>query len=78
MIGEKYYIWVRQKFCNILVVREVQFGSFGWFCWGREGDEPYWTFAWYSLGATHTVFDPPPMTWSTALESTVLGLPDLA
>ena len=30
-----------QKFYNILEVREAQFGSSGWLCQGREGDEPY-------------------------------------
>ena len=30
---------VRQKFCNILVVRVAQFGSYRCFCQGYEGDQ---------------------------------------
>ena len=37
------YTWVSQKFCNILVVCEVQFDSSGCFCQDRESDKPSWT-----------------------------------
>ena len=38
-----YYTRVSQKFCNILVVHEAQFGSSGCFCQSNEGDKPHWT-----------------------------------
>ena len=44
---EKYNLgitWVSQKFCNILVVRGAQFGSFRCFCHRScKDDEPRWT-----------------------------------
>ena len=47
---------VSQKFCNILVVHEAQFGCSRWFCQGCEGNKPHYTMrCWYSPSVTHQI-----------------------
>ena len=36
-----YFTMASQMFCNILVEREIQFGSSGWFSSDREGNESH-------------------------------------
>ena len=61
------------KFCNILVVREVQFIMSGCF-WprGHEGDEPHWTVRCRALLMLLVRFVY--IAWSAATASTVLEL----
>ena len=63
-----------QKSCNILVMwgRIQQL----WFCWGQVSDKLYWLSSPDTLWVLLTRFDS--RSWSTDLESMVLGLPDLA
>ena len=69
--------WLSQKFCNILVVREVQFSSSVYFCQGHEDGEPHWTvICWahlilsvcnssdLSLALEFTILRPTESAWS--------------
>ena len=63
-----------QKFCNILVVCQVQFGNSGHFCRDYEDDEVYWTVR-YQTQVLFTEFATGP---EYCLRIHGFSLPDLA